>query len=153
MWVLPSLPQEVVQLFLGVSQMCLGSSPALVSSLKSVPLLAIAGDLNSKDVTTLLGMTRLCSVTVFCTEMGRTPLDAAGGHLSAASSEAALLVHNSHRDPCLQCAIRFYSQPLGLLRATPPVPFSVLFFLTSALGAAASNHPPSAGRERKFRKK
>lgn len=102
---------------------------------------------------TLLGMTRLCSVTVFCTEMGSTPLDAAGCRLSATDSEVALLVHSSHRNPCLQCAIRFYSQPLGLLRATPPVPFSVLFFLTSALGAATSNHPPSAGWKRKFRKK
>ena len=50
MWVLPSPPLGVAQLFLGVSQMCLGSSPALVSSLKLVPLPEIAGVINSSHL-------------------------------------------------------------------------------------------------------
>lgn len=74
MSVLLSPPQEVVPVFLGVSQMWLGSSSALASSLvDSLP--GTAGENSRKKAAALLGTTLPCSVTVQCVETERISLD------------------------------------------------------------------------------
>lgn len=74
-----SPPQEAVQLFLGVSQMWLGSGSALASSLVySFP--GTAGEINCKEATALLGTTLPSSVTVLRAEKERISLDVTKGN-------------------------------------------------------------------------
>lgn len=122
-----SPPQEMEQLFLGVSQMWLGASSALVSSLVYA-LPATAGEINGKKSVALLGTPQLCSGTVFCTEMETITLGAAEcDQLRSSIARAQLSLE----------LLSSMSQP-GTSRGHTyrvPHPYPVLFFLISALGS------------------
>ena len=139
-----SPPQEMEQLFLGVSQMWLGSSSALVSSW--VYSLS-AGDwwwnqqqeehCPARHAPAVLG-------TVFCTEMERVPLDAIECNKLRSSTARAQLSLES---------LSSMSQPGTSQGHTHHVSHThpAVFFLISALGghSATSYQLPPVGIKRK----
>lgn len=92
---------------------------------KAYSLPVTTGKISCKKGALLPGTAPPCSMMAFCTQQEKT-LDPTRCSLGGTRSDAALLVHSPHKNPCLKCLFGFHSQPLGLVGVTPTVPYILL---------------------------